>query len=115
MPSFDVVSEVDLQEVKNAVDQTSRELATRYDFKGVGVPGLTAFFWFAQGTGAISTSTGAPAPDQREYDFDVTYTFGSGWLKGLQIKTRAALVDLEGTPGLLPDIRLILNWPLPLL
>jgi len=34
MPSFDVVSEVDQQEVKNAVDQTSRELATRFDFKG---------------------------------------------------------------------------------
>jgi uncharacterized protein YajQ (UPF0234 family) len=34
MPSFDVVSEVDLQEVRNAVDQASREVATRYDFKG---------------------------------------------------------------------------------
>lgn len=34
MPSFDVVSEVDLQEVANAVDQTNREVGTRYDFKG---------------------------------------------------------------------------------
>jgi hypothetical protein len=34
MPSFDVVSEVDLQEVTNAVDQTNREVSTRYDFKG---------------------------------------------------------------------------------
>jgi uncharacterized protein YajQ (UPF0234 family) len=34
MPSFDIVSEVDQQEVKNAVDQTARELATRFDFKG---------------------------------------------------------------------------------
>ena len=34
MPSFDVVSEVDQQEVRNAVDQASRELATRFDFKG---------------------------------------------------------------------------------
>ena len=33
MPSFDVVSEVDLQEVRNAVDQVSREVTTRYDFK----------------------------------------------------------------------------------
>jgi cyclic-di-GMP-binding protein len=36
MPSFDVVSEVDMQEVRNAVDQTARELATRFDFKGTG-------------------------------------------------------------------------------
>jgi uncharacterized protein YajQ (UPF0234 family) len=34
MPTFDVVSEIDMQEVRNAVDQTSRELATRFDFKG---------------------------------------------------------------------------------
>jgi cyclic-di-GMP-binding protein len=33
MPSFDVVSEVDRQEVRNAVDQAQREVATRYDFK----------------------------------------------------------------------------------
>ena len=36
MPTFDVVSEVDLQEVRNAVDQASRELATRFDFKDTG-------------------------------------------------------------------------------
>ena len=34
MPSFDVVSEVDMHEVANAVDQTNREIANRYDFKG---------------------------------------------------------------------------------
>lgn len=33
MPSFDVVSKVNMQEVKNAVDQTVREIQTRYDFK----------------------------------------------------------------------------------
>ncbi|WP_397473123.1 YajQ family cyclic di-GMP-binding protein [Pusillimonas sp.] len=35
MPSFDVVSEVDKHELANAVDQANRELATRFDFKGV--------------------------------------------------------------------------------
>lgn len=33
MPSFDVVSEIDMQEVRNAVDQAQREVATRFDFK----------------------------------------------------------------------------------
>jgi uncharacterized protein YajQ (UPF0234 family) len=33
MPSFDVVSEVDAQEVRNAVDQAQREISTRFDFK----------------------------------------------------------------------------------
>jgi uncharacterized protein YajQ (UPF0234 family) len=35
MPSLDVVSEVDLQEVRNAVDQATRELGTRFDFRGI--------------------------------------------------------------------------------
>ena len=35
MPSFDVISAVDLQEVRNAVDQANREIGTRFDFKGV--------------------------------------------------------------------------------
>lgn len=34
MPSFDVVSEVDMHEVTNAVDQANREVSTRFDFKG---------------------------------------------------------------------------------
>lgn len=33
MPSFDVVSEIDMQEIRNAVDQTSREVSNRFDFK----------------------------------------------------------------------------------
>jgi cyclic-di-GMP-binding protein len=34
MPSFDVVSKVDLQEIDNAVNQTRKEVAQRFDFKG---------------------------------------------------------------------------------
>ena len=34
MPTFDVVSELDHQEVRNGVDQASREVGTRFDFKG---------------------------------------------------------------------------------
>jgi uncharacterized protein YajQ (UPF0234 family) len=33
MPSFDIVSEVDRQELRNAIDQAQREIATRFDFK----------------------------------------------------------------------------------
>ena len=34
MPSFDIVSEVDKQEIDNALNQARKELATRFDFKG---------------------------------------------------------------------------------
>jgi uncharacterized protein YajQ (UPF0234 family) len=36
MPTFDIVSEVDMQEVRNAVDQANREASTRFDFKNTG-------------------------------------------------------------------------------
>lgn len=35
MPSFDIVSEIDKQELDNAVNQARKELATRFDFKGI--------------------------------------------------------------------------------
>ncbi len=42
MPSFDIVSQVDMQEVRNAVDQAVREITNRYDFKGTDTKvGLT--------------------------------------------------------------------------
>ena len=34
MPSFDVVSEADMVEVRNAIDQTNKEVSNRFDFKG---------------------------------------------------------------------------------
>ncbi|SCY06099.1 YajQ family cyclic di-GMP-binding protein [Nitrosospira sp. Nsp13] len=34
MPSFDIVSEVDKQEIRNAIDQVNKEVGTRFDFKG---------------------------------------------------------------------------------
>ena len=35
MPSMDIVSEINLEEVLNAVDNANRELSTRFDFRGV--------------------------------------------------------------------------------
>lgn len=36
MPSFDIVSQVDMHEASNAIDQANREVATRFDFKDTG-------------------------------------------------------------------------------
>lgn len=35
MPSFDIVSEIDLPELQNAVDNSNREITTRFDFRGI--------------------------------------------------------------------------------
>jgi hypothetical protein len=94
-------------------DETAWGVKVGYDFGRLGVPGLAAFFWFGDGTDADNTAGGGAAPNIREYDFDVTYTVPGGTLRGLQFKARLALVEQKGrTP--LPDIRLILNWPIKL-
>ncbi len=53
MPTFDVVSEIDLQEVRNAVDQARREIKTRFDFKNTGST-------VELGDGAIAMASATP-------------------------------------------------------
>ena len=49
MPSFDIVSQVDTQEIRNAVDQSWRDLRTRFDFKkvdaGFEFDGISVLLW----------------------------------------------------------------------
>lgn len=52
MPSFDVVSEVNLQELDNAINQTTKEIAQRYDFKN----SKTAVEWKAKEKQIIITA-----------------------------------------------------------
>ena len=46
MSSFDIVSEVDTQEVTNAVDQSNREIGSRFDFRGVEAASTTSMVVF---------------------------------------------------------------------
>ncbi len=52
MPSFDIISEADLVEVKNAVENATRELQTRFDFRGV-----EASIKFEKDTAKLSTES----------------------------------------------------------
>ena len=61
--SFDIVSKIDRQEVDNALGQTAREIATRFDFKGTGA----TIAW--QGDAAIEIS--ASADDRASAVLDV--------------------------------------------
>ncbi|GAB2772156.1 YajQ family cyclic di-GMP-binding protein [Nocardioides salsibiostraticola] len=64
--SFDIVSKIDRQEVDNALGQTAREIATRYDFKGTGA----TIEW--QGDEAIEIT--ASADDRASAVLDVFQT-----------------------------------------
>ena len=62
MPSFDIVSEIDSQEVRNAVENANRELSTRFDFRGVNA----SFNWDAK-----ETTFSAEADFQLEQMMDI--------------------------------------------
>lgn len=84
MPSFDVVSQVDMQEVRNAVDQAQREISTRFDFKKTGTS-------LELGDDAITARSGT---EQRlEAAVDV--------LEGKLVKRKVSLKALQ--PGKVED------------
>lgn len=85
-----------------------------YDFGRLGVPGLSAFFNFAQGTGARDPETGQPRANAREFDLTVDYRITrKGWLEGLWLRLRGALLQDGGSTQ--TEIRLILNYAFPVL
>ena len=79
--SFDIVSKIDRQEVDNALGQTAREIATRFDFKGTGA----SIEW--QGEHAIEIS--ASADDRASAVLDV--------FKDKLIKRQQSLKILDAT------------------
>ena len=79
--SFDIVSKIDRQEVDNALGQTAREIATRFDFKGTGA----SIEW--QGDHAIEIT--ASADDRATAVLDV--------FKGKLIKRNQSLKILDAS------------------
>jgi outer membrane OprD family porin len=95
--------------------QTALGVRLAYDFGWIGAPGVTGRFAFAGGIDAIDPKNGEATPDEREYDFDLIYAPVRGWLDGLSFHVRVGLVQRVGVSGLLPDIRLTMNYELPVL
>ena len=78
MPSFDVVSQVDMQEVRNAVDQAMREIVNRFDFKGTNT--------------TIDIGDGIPVESASEGRLDAAVDV----LKGRLVKRGVSLKVLQG-------------------
>ena len=80
MPSFDVVSQVDLNEVSNGINQATREVDTRFDFKGTNAK----FEW---GDGEITMR----APD--EFQLNQMYDILTNKLASRKVNTRCLQRD----------------------
>ena len=123
-PSFDIVSKVDRQEVDNALNQTAKEAATRYDFKGTGaeiawsgesivikasseerVKALLDVFKEKLVKRQVSLKTlDAGEPQQSGKDYRLTATVDEG-ISMDNAKKVAKLIRDEGPKGVQPQIQ----------
>jgi uncharacterized protein YajQ (UPF0234 family) len=123
-PSFDIVSKVDRQEVDNALNQTAKEAATRYDFKGTGaeiawsgesivlkasseerVKALLEVFKEKLVKRDVSLKTlDAGEPQQSGKDYRLTATVSEG-ISMENAKKVAKLIRDEGPKGVQPQIQ----------
>ena len=92
-------------------------LGVSYDFKNVGVPGFSAFTNYATGFDAetVSSSSGERFSDQTEVDVTFDYVFPEGRLEGLWLRLRGAFRREDGAPRDEYQLRVILNYELPIL
>jgi hypothetical protein len=86
-----------------------------YDFKRIGLEGLSAFANLAAGCGARDAATGLSLPDQKELDVTVDYRMPEGRFRGFWIRLRGGFVDQKVTGDSVEEYRVIVNYEIPLL
>jgi hypothetical protein len=80
-----------------------------YDFGKLGLDGWSGFGNYVWGFNAVDPVTREDIPNQDELDLTIEYCFQKGFLKGLAIRGRAALIEEEGGRSL-ADYRIISNY-----
>jgi hypothetical protein len=85
------------------------------DCKDLGLPGLSFATNYAHGYGARDAGTGKALPDEEEFDLTVDYRVQQGPLRGLWFRLRNAYVDFDHKGGSSNDLRLSVNYELPVL
>jgi hypothetical protein len=86
------------------------------DARRAGIPGLTALLRYVRGSHARNGVTGVSLPDVQEWNLTVDYRFPDGHpLERFWIRVRGAILDVDGSSRTPNQVRVILNYALPLL
>jgi hypothetical protein len=87
-----------------------------YDFKRLGLEGVTAYALYVHGWGRVDPTTKASVPNENEFDVDLQWRPQWKFIKGLWFRTRYANVhQYEGPKDTIHDFRVIVNYDIPLL
>jgi len=116
MPSFDIVSEVNKVELKNAVDQANKEIANRFDFKGSDARieqaelVLTLYadddFKLKQVTDVLLTKCAKRGVDARMFDTKAVEKIGTKVKQPIQVKVGIEQERAKGIVKLLKDSKM---------
>jgi hypothetical protein len=96
----------------NRAGEDAWQVGIAYDFTRLGLQGLSAFANYAEGYGARDSETRESLPNEREFNITADYKPDWGFLSGFWLRLRGAVVERDGTST---DLRIILNYELPLL
>ena len=100
----------------NTAGEKAAIFGVSYDFKHLGVEGLSAFLQLGIGRGAKLPDQGLSGLDETEFDLTLDYKIPEGRLKGLWFRLRgaSALIDAPGQDTA-RQVRFIINYDLPVL
>jgi len=86
-------------------------ISLSYDFKRLGLEGLSGYVSYAWGRHLINPSNGSPLPNQREFDVTLDYRINKGFLRNFWIRLRDGVLCQQGI-GRTYNFRAILNYDL---
>ncbi len=96
----------------NDFDQAGQDtflISLSYDFKGLGLEGLSGYVRYAWGRNSINPSDGSSLPNQKEFDVTVDYRINRGFLRNFWVRLRNGFLWQQGTSKTY-NIRVILNY-----
>jgi hypothetical protein len=85
-----------------------------YDFTRLGLADLSTIFYYVGGSGARSND-GVPLSNRNEIDLTIDYKRKEGRLRGLWLRFRISFLDEAGNPRTQKEMRVILNYDLPVI
>lgn len=106
--SYSGYNSVIINDYKRAGENALRA-GLSFDFREIGLKGLSAFGNYVWGFGAVDEDTGKDDPDRDELNLTVDYRFTASRLEGLSIRMRGALVN-EEKGNSADDYRIIVNY-----
>jgi len=86
-----------------------------YHFTRLGFEGLSAVANYAEGYGARDPSSGSSLPNQREFNLTLDYHLQKGRLRGFWLRVRGSLLDTDGIDRTGKQLRVVLNYSIPVL